>query len=97
MALRPGLVRFWRHLRRGAAAYAVLMISLLLTALSWYYVRQNIEAQNRARFEETTQATKAAIYRRVTANLGAMFGARGFLLASDAVEQDNWNVYMRKI
>jgi signal transduction histidine kinase len=97
-ALRWGLVRFGRHLRRGAAAYAVLMISLLLTALaSWYYVRQSVEAQNRARFEETTQATKAAIYRRVKANLGAMFGARGFLLASDAVKQDEWNVYMRKV
>jgi signal transduction histidine kinase len=96
-ALRWALVRFGRHVRRGAAAYAVLIISLLVTALSWYYVHQNVEAQNRARFEETTLATKAAIYRRVTANLGAMFGARGFVLASDAVEQDEWNVYMRKI
>jgi signal transduction histidine kinase len=96
-ALQRGLIRFGRHVRRGAAAYAVLIISLLLTALSWYYVRQNVEAQNRARFDETTQATKAAIYRRVKANLGAMFGARGFLLASDAVEQDEWNIYMRKI
>jgi signal transduction histidine kinase len=84
-------------MRRGAAAYAVLMISLLLTALSWYYVRQSVEAENRARFDETTQVTKAAIYRRVTANLGAMFGARGFLLANDAVEQGDWNLYMRKI
>src|SRR5919107_929136 len=97
-ALRWGLVRFGRHLRRGAAAYAVLMISLLLTALaSWYYVRQSVEAQNRARFDETTQATKAAIYRRVKANLGAMFGARGLLLASGRVEQDEWNVYVRRI
>src|SRR5215211_5864449 len=96
--LRQGLVRFGRHLRRGAAAYAVLMISLLLTALaSWYYVRQSVEAQNRARFDETTQATKAAIYRRVKANLGAMYGARGLLLASDPVEQDEWNVYVRNI
>jgi signal transduction histidine kinase len=48
----------------------VLALSLLLTALaSWYYVRQSVEAQNRARFDETTQATKAAIYRRVRANL----------------------------
>jgi signal transduction histidine kinase len=97
-ALRWGLVRFGRHLRRGAAAYAVLMISLLLTALaSWYYVSQSVEAQNRARFDETTQATKAAIYRRVKANLGAMFGARGLLLASGRVEQDEWNVYVRRI
>ena len=95
---RPGLVRFGRHLRRGAAAYAVLMFSLLLTALlSWYYVHQSVEAQNRARFDETTQATKAAIYRRVAANLDAMFGARGLFLASDSVEQNEWDAYVTSI
>jgi signal transduction histidine kinase len=97
-ALRSGLARFGRHLRRGAAAYAVLMLSLLLTALaSWYYVRQSVEAQNRARFNETAQATKAAIYRRVKANIDAMFGARGLLLVSDSVEQDEWDGYVTSI
>jgi signal transduction histidine kinase len=98
MSLRSGVARFGRHLRRGAAAYAVLMLSLLLTALaSWYYVRQSVEAQNRARFNETTQATKAAIYRRVKANLDAMYGARGLLLVSDSVEQNGWDGYVTNI
>ena len=97
-ALWSGLARVGRHLRRGAAAYAVLMLSLLLTALaSWYYVRQSVEAQNRARFDETTQATKAAIYRRVKANLDAMFGARGLLLVDDSVDQDDWDGYVSSI
>jgi signal transduction histidine kinase len=98
MALRSGLARLGRHLRRGAAAYAVLTLSLLLTALaSWYYARQSVEAQNRARFDETTRATKAAIYRRVSANLDAMFGARGLLLVSDSVEQDEWDGYVQSL
>jgi signal transduction histidine kinase len=98
MSLRSGFASFGRHLRRGAAAYAVLMLSLLLTALaSWYYVRQSVEAQNRARFNETTQATKAAIYRRVKANLDAMYGARGLLLVSDSVEQSGWDGYVTSI
>ena len=42
--LQPGLARFWRHLYRGAAAYVVLLIALLLTGLAYYYVRQNVEA-----------------------------------------------------
>jgi two-component system OmpR family sensor kinase len=97
-ALRTGLARFGRHLRRGAPAYAVLIISLVLTALaSWYYVRQSVEAQNRARFEETTRATKAAIYRRVKANLDAMFGARGLFLGSDSVERTEWDAYVKSI
>jgi signal transduction histidine kinase len=84
-------------LRRGAAAYSVLLIALLLTLLAFYYVRQNVEAEARTRFDETTQATKAAIYRRVKANLDAMFGARGLFLGSDSVEQNEWDAYVKSI
>jgi signal transduction histidine kinase len=97
MGLRSGLVRIGRHLRRGAAAYGVLSIALLLTLLASSYVRQNVEAEARTRFEETTHATKAAIYRRLKGNLDAMFGARGLLLGSDPVEQDEWDGYVRSI
>jgi len=97
MGLRSGLVRIGRHLRRGAAAYGVLSIALLLTLLASSYVRQNVKAEARTRFEETTHATKAAIYRRLKGNLDAMFGARGLLLGSDPVEQDEWDGYVRSI
>src|SRR5215211_9481078 len=97
MGLRSGLLRLGRHLRRGAAAYGVLLIALLLTLLAFYYVRQNVEAEARTRFDETTRATRAAIYRRVNAYLAAMFGARGLLRVSDSVERDEWDVYVRSI
>jgi signal transduction histidine kinase len=97
MGLRSGLIRIGRHLRRGAAAYGVLLIALLLTLLAFYYVRQNVEAEARTRFDETTRATRAAIYRRVNAYLAAMFGARGLLRVSDSVERDEWDVYVRSI
>jgi len=73
------------------------LIALLLTLLASYYVCQNVEAEARTRFDETTQATKAAIYRRVNVYLAAMFGARGVLLGSDSVEQDEWDDYVRSI
>ena len=44
-ALWSGLARIGLHLRRGAAAYGVLSIALLLTLLASDYVRQNVEAQ----------------------------------------------------
>jgi signal transduction histidine kinase len=96
-ALRSGFPRLGRHLRRGAAAYGVLLIALFLTILAFYYVRQNVEAEARTRFEETTQATKAAIYRREKGNLDAMFGARGLLLGSDPIEQSEWDAYVKSI
>jgi signal transduction histidine kinase len=96
-ALRSGLARLGRHLRHGGAAYGVLLISLLLTALAFYYVRNNVEAQTRARFDETTQATQEAIERRTKAYLDAMFGARGLFYASEAVTPEEWDDYVEGI
>lgn len=90
-----------QHLRRGAAAYGVLLISLLLTALAWYYVRQNVEAQNRVqnrvRFDEVAQATQAAIERRTEAYFDAMLGARGLFYASESVSREEWKDYVEGI
>ena len=86
-----------QRLRLGGAAYGVLLILLLLTALAYYYVRQNVEAQNRLRFDETTQATQEAIERRTQAYLDAMLGARGLFYASRAVDREEWNNYVEGI
>jgi signal transduction histidine kinase len=95
--LRSGSARLGRHLRRGAAAYGVLLIALLLTGLAWYYVRQNVEAQTQIRFDETTRATQEAIERRTKAYLDAIFGARGLFYASQEVDREEWENYVRGI
>ncbi len=94
-ALRSGSARLGRHLRRGSAAYGVLLIALLLTGLAWHYVRQNVEAQTQARFDETTQATQEAMERRTKAYLDAIFGVRGFFYASRSVDREEWESYVR--
>jgi signal transduction histidine kinase len=86
-----------RHLRIAVAAYAILLLSLVLTGLAWYYVRHTVEEQNQVRFDETVQATRAAVDRRTDAYLDALFGARGVFLASNAVERDEWESYVKGI
>ena len=71
----------------------VLLIALLLTLLASYYVRQNVEVQNRARFEDATQAATSAIARRMNRNLDVMHGARA-LFVSDSVDREEWNRYV---
>ena len=95
--LRSGLGRLLRHLRKAVAAYAVLLLSLLVTGLAWYYVRGTVEAQTQVRFDETVQATRAAVDRRTDAYLDALFGARGVFLASKAVGREEWESYVRSI
>ena len=97
LALRSALGRLLRHLRFAVAAYVVLLLSLLLTGLAWYYVRHTVEAQDRVRFDETVQATQAAVERRTDAYLDALFGARGVFLASKSVEREEWESYVRGI
>jgi PAS domain S-box-containing protein len=75
----------------------VLLISLFLTALASYYVSQNVEAQNRARFDDTTRAIQEAIERRTRAYLDAMFGARGLFYASESVTRGEWDTYVQGI
>jgi serine phosphatase RsbU (regulator of sigma subunit)/CHASE1-domain containing sensor protein/anti-sigma regulatory factor (Ser/Thr protein kinase) len=75
----------------------VLLIALLLTVIAWYYVRQVVEVQNRARFEESTQATEDALERRTKAYLDAMFGARGLFYASNSVTPRDWSDYVKGI
>jgi signal transduction histidine kinase len=72
----------------------MLLISLLLTAVAWYYARQNLEQQAEVRFDETVRATQAAIDRRVNTYLDSIFGARGFLYASESVERVEWENYV---
>ena len=96
-ALRSGLGRLLRHLRLAGAAYGVLLISLLLAGLAWYYVRQTVEAQDQVRFDETIQATQAAVDRKTDAYLDALFGARGLFLASKSVEREEWESYVEGI
>src|SRR5215212_3785194 len=94
-ALRSVFTFVGRHLRRGAPAYGVLLISLLLTAVAWYYARQTVERQARVRFDETVRATQAVIDRRVNAYLDAIFGARGFFYASESVDRVEWEDYVQ--
>jgi serine phosphatase RsbU (regulator of sigma subunit)/CHASE1-domain containing sensor protein/anti-sigma regulatory factor (Ser/Thr protein kinase) len=96
-ALRSGFIHLGRYLRRRTAAYGVLLIALLLTVIAWYYVRQVVEVQNRARFEESTQATQEALERRTKAYLDAMFGARGLYYASNLVTRKDWSDYVKGI
>jgi signal transduction histidine kinase len=75
----------------------VLLISLLLTALAWSYVRATVEEQNGVRFEEIIRATQAAVDRRTGHYLDAMFGARGLIQASDNVERAEWLEYVEAV
>src|SRR5919107_1247886 len=77
LSVRLALGRLLRHLRLAVAAYGVLLISLLLAGLAWYYVRNTVEARDQVRFDETIRATQAAVDRREDGYLHAPVGGPG--------------------
>ena len=92
--MKPGRLPFWVRLGHAAAAYLVLLGALLLTGLAWYGVKQNVEAWERARFDETVKTTEEAIDRRMNSYVDAMLVSRGLFVASDVVERDEWQEYV---
>jgi len=60
-------------------------------------VYQRVDAQNCAPFDESTQAVKSSIVRRVYRNLDAMYGARGLFLVSNSLEREEWDWYVKVV
>ncbi len=85
------------HLRHAALAYAVLLVALVLTFLAFYYVRQNIEASARVRFDDTVQTSQEAIGRRLERYVNVMFGARGLFSASSEVTEEEWRGFVSSL
>jgi len=86
-----------RHLRHAAAAYAVLAVALLLTGFATEYVRENVAARERTRFEQEVDSKHTAIDRRVNVYVDAMLGARGLFDASDSVDEAEWEAYVSSL
>ena len=93
-ALERGKSSMRERLGRTAIAYAVLAVALLLTGLAYYYVRQNVAQEERARFDEATVATQRAVDRRMDAYIDATLDGRGLFAASDAVAREEWREYV---
>jgi signal transduction histidine kinase len=94
MALERGNRLVREQLGRTAVAYAVLAVALLLTGLAYYYVQQNVEAQERARFEETMQATRRTVDRRMDTYIDSTLDGRGLFAASGSVTREEWHEYV---
>ncbi|TMP96200.1 MAG: hypothetical protein E6L09_15365 [Verrucomicrobia bacterium] len=91
------LETFRDHLRRMGAAYLVLLLSVTPTLIAYRRVRDNVAARDRARFEQTVQSTRNALFQRIETFLSALRGARGLFDAGQAVGPDQWQKYARSI
>ena len=94
LALERGRRLSREQLGRTSIAYAVLAVALLLTGLAYVYVGHNVEERERAQFEETAQATKRAVDRRMDTYIDATLDGRGLFAASRSVTRVEWSSYV---
>jgi CHASE1-domain containing sensor protein len=89
-----GRVRLvFEHLRRMAAAYAVLLLALMLTFLAYDYVRRNVADAAKDRFDETVRTARDVIEGEMTSYVEAMLGTRALFYASNSVDGEEWRGY----
>jgi len=83
----------FEHLKRAAAAYAVLLFALMLTFLAYDYVRRNVADVAEDRFDETVRTAHDVIEGQMNSYVDAMLGARALFYASRSVDRDEWRGY----
>ena len=80
--------------RTPRSAWIALGLALLVTSLAWLTVTRSIAAASADRFAFRRTEAQSAIAARLAAYEQVLFGALGFLKASQAVTAGEWRVYV---
>ncbi|MDQ4121582.1 MAG: CHASE domain-containing protein [Acidobacteriota bacterium] len=75
----------------------VLILALILTLFSTYYVSQSGEARDRSRFDSAAERTKTKIKDRIDTYIAVLRGAAALFAASDSVTREDFQNYVRRI
>jgi len=95
--MRPLGPRLVAHLRFRAAAYCVLIISLVPAAIVYWRVLENVEARHRTRFNSLVAKSEEAVrepLERLTADLLAL---SGLFESSRNVDAEEWNAFIDRL
>jgi PAS domain S-box-containing protein len=100
-AKAPGLRHVWNkftaHLRRGATAYLVLVVTLIPSGIVYERVRQYVRAQQEQRFRERTEEAAAAVRESFREYAKAVCAVGAFFEASSQVSPSEWSRFITKL
>lgn len=82
------------HLRRMAAAYLALAISLVPTLFVYFRAKHNVRERERVHFEENIRTVSAAVVSRLESSLAVLRGTKGLFVASPHVGPREWTNYV---
>lgn len=88
------LQKFTRSLFETPSALIVLLFTLLLTGTAWYYTSENVEKEDRARFQKEVDGATEVIRRRIESYIDALFATRSLFSVRENVTHADWNKYV---
>jgi PAS domain S-box-containing protein len=90
-------ITFMKLLRHRAAAWIILVASLLLTAAVWYISNTSVIRSASARFNYRADDIKDAIASRMKEQEDVLRGGVGLFAALDTVDRKQWRTYVQKL
>ncbi|WP_438024249.1 CHASE domain-containing protein [Sorangium sp. So ce233] len=94
MPRRPRLMRI---LRRTRIAFLVLLLGLTATALVFHYVRQKVEDETRAYFDDQAYKATDALSHRFHTYLAGLRASQGLFVAMRDVSYAQWKRYVETL
>jgi PAS domain S-box-containing protein len=94
-ALRRALSRFLAHDPR--LAWAILAVSLVLTAAAWHFSAQSVEGRARDAFEHRVHEVHGAMEDRLLAYEQILRGGVALMEASGHVSREEWRRYVESL
>ena len=79
------------------AAWAALIVSLLITLAAWRLARYEIERSAHSRFDARSAELEAVITGRLRDYRQLLLGAAGLFAASKSIERDEWRAYVQSL
>lgn len=89
---RPGKVG--NRIRGRTSAYIVLIGTLAVTGLAWYYVTSGIAAREKADFNSSVELTQRSFDRRIDTYVNAMLDARALFMIDESVTRADWRIFV---
>lgn len=83
--------------RKVPSAFAVLLLTLILTGIAWRYAALKVEQDARAIFEREIFEAREGISRRIQAYVDILLGARGLFASQETVTRADWKRYVASL
>jgi len=79
------------------AAYLVLLVALLVTAVAGYYAHDLVRDKNKLHFDNATRAIETGLHERMLRYINLLENVRALFAASEQVERNEFHTYLSLI